>query len=995
MSASMGTISVTLTAVTAQFAQSMKGAAANIKQMQGDLVALSATFAAVGLAAGAAAKSVVSTASGLESAMVRVQAVSQANQQQFEALTATAKKLGATTEFSAKQVAEGMGFMAMSGAETTQIIKGMPAVLQLATAGAMDLASASDIVTNIVTGMGMSIDELNDVNNTLVATMTKSNVDLRQLGTAFKFVGPVAKSAGIAFEEVSASIGLLGNAGIQGSMAGTTLRGAISRILKPSKEAQGVMTDLGVSFTDAKGKIRPLVEIIGQLQIAGAQTADFMTLFGQRAGPGMAALVEQGTASFVKLTEAIEKGKEADIAAIIQEAQLNTFAGQLQILSSSMEAFSNSIGEALMPIMRSVVEVLKGAFDWFNKLHPSIKKVLGVGLLLVAALAPILAALTAVVALLPSFVAGLGAAKVAFVALMAAAPVILGIVAAVVSLIGVVGALQRAFGLSFGGIMDFAVKLGKGMIGIFLKVADVIKTVLLLPLQIIEKGGNLMGKLLGIDNAGSTAANVIRSIGSALNPITNLKAAGDSLLASVKTGFADAGKSAGSTMGNELKKKLDAIMAKAGAAMGPGRSGGPGAQIELTADDIFGEGFGGLEIMPTSMDINFEDVFGKGMTDLSATGDKFMSGLSGFFGDMSKQLNKNADLAVEMAKENEDNLKKHEAYWAKQDRAFTGANIGKGAKQLATGIASMSQEVNSIVQGFMQGGFIGAIVALIMNIIKEMPSFQEQIAMISDVFKMLGEIFNPLVAVMTPTVTLLKDFVNMLRPLGPMLEMIAKVLFPFGKLLKYIGVVIGVIILVVGAIWNAIIEALRGFLKLFEWLPGDRVENAREALKDSKVDLDQMGENIKTMAKEGVGALSEQYDDQKAFAERIKEMRDAKRRGDFLQNEEMDEFSDSLTNIPEGFKIAAARFDAMTDPGGPLDITGTAGAAALAGQESFLDNAQPTIQNITNIQQAVINGESGEELFNEFQRVAADKNMATRGGTSLIAPLAPIGLGVG
>ncbi|HSH40546.1 MAG TPA: phage tail tape measure protein, partial [Arenicellales bacterium] len=180
-------------------------------------------------------------AGDFEQGMNRVQAVSGATGGQLDALREQAKEMGRTTQFSASQAADAMGFLAMAGFEVDEIVGALPGTLQLAAAAQMDLGSAADIVSNILSGYGMEVEELSRVNDVLAKTMSSTNTDLLQLGEAMQYAGPVAAAAGVQFEEAAAAVGLMGNAGIQASMAGTSLRGAISRILNPTAAATKAM----------------------------------------------------------------------------------------------------------------------------------------------------------------------------------------------------------------------------------------------------------------------------------------------------------------------------------------------------------------------------------------------------------------------------------------------------------------------------------------------------------------------------------------------------------------------------------------------------------------------------------------------------------------------------------------------------------------------------------------------------------------------------------
>src|SRR5690606_36567281 len=184
-------------------------------------------------------------------------------------------------------------------------------------------------------------EELGRANDVLVKTFTRTNVDLSMLGESFKYAGPVAKSAGVAFEETAAAIGLMGNAGIQGSMAGTALRGAITRLLKPTAEVARTLQRLGDSATDSEGRLLSLVDIVRQLEESGATTGDMMAIFGQRAGPAMAALVDQGSDALRTLVRELETA--GGTAKRIADVQMRGFRGALEELKSAFEALALAI----------------------------------------------------------------------------------------------------------------------------------------------------------------------------------------------------------------------------------------------------------------------------------------------------------------------------------------------------------------------------------------------------------------------------------------------------------------------------------------------------------------------------------------------------------------------------------------------------------------------------------------------------------------------------
>lgn len=333
-----------------------------------------------------------------ESAMARVLALTGASEDEFARLTGEAKRLGATTAFSASQAAEAMGFFALAGFKVDDILRATGPTLNLAAAGQLELAEAADIATKIMSGMGLTADELQGAIDVMAKAMTTANTDLRMLGDAFKFVGPIAKTAGISLEEITAAIQLLSNAGIQGEMAGTTLRGMILSLTSPSSEAQKELQRLGVRVKDGAGNVRSLTDIIRDLENAlagvgsGEKLASLGTIFPARQAAGAAELVAQGAERLEQATK--DLGSAGGTAARIAATQLDTLKGSAAILKSALEGLAIVVGEALAPVLRewgkaltSVVTVVSRAAQRNKKLFTTIAKVIavvvGVGAVLV------------------------------------------------------------------------------------------------------------------------------------------------------------------------------------------------------------------------------------------------------------------------------------------------------------------------------------------------------------------------------------------------------------------------------------------------------------------------------------------------------------------------------------------------------------------------------------------------------------------------------------
>jgi TP901 family phage tail tape measure protein len=265
----------------------------------------------------------------------------------YEDLEKAAVDAGMAAAFSAKQAGDALGFLAQAGFSATDATQALPGVLDLASAGSLDLARAADIASNALSGFGLGVDELGRVNDVLAKTAASSNTNVEQLGQALKQVAPLAVASSQSLESVSAAIGILGNAGIQATQGGTMLRGAIAALQKPSNEAAGVIESLSVKVNDAEGQMRPLIDVLGDLGKAGATNADLITIFGRETIAGVSAL-SQATGKWsvaIKEAETNSAGFAKEVAAL----KLETLAGQYQILTGSVETYAARLGQTLNP----------------------------------------------------------------------------------------------------------------------------------------------------------------------------------------------------------------------------------------------------------------------------------------------------------------------------------------------------------------------------------------------------------------------------------------------------------------------------------------------------------------------------------------------------------------------------------------------------------------------------------------------------------------------
>lgn len=402
-----------------------------------------------------------------EQAMNKVGVLTNATGEDFDKLQNLARELGKTTQFSASQAADAMGFLAMAGFDTEKIIGSLPGTMQLAAAANMDLGRAADIVSNVLTGYGMEASEIDRVNDVLVKSFTSANTDLGQFAEAMKVAGPIAKGMGITFEETSAVIGIMGNAGFQASLAGTALRATLSRLSNPAKDAQRALGRLGIKksdITDTDGNLRSLTDIVRTLGDAGAGASDMMQIFGERAGPAMAAVVEQGADAIAALSQKLDEA--GGTAKRVADAQMNGATGEMRKFASAFEGLQLAIGDS--GLLQWFTEFARSATKWMSGLSASSKTALKWGTIiaaLAAAIAPVLIALGS----LGMAISGI---TVAVAALSAVSLPIVAIIAAVAALAAAVALIYTYWEP----ISTFFSNLWDGILGKFTSAINAIRT---------------------------------------------------------------------------------------------------------------------------------------------------------------------------------------------------------------------------------------------------------------------------------------------------------------------------------------------------------------------------------------------------------------------------------------------------------------------------------------------------------------------------------------
>lgn len=326
---------------------------------------VSVASAAVTAMGGAAVK----TAADFESSMSQVQATMGITKDSMstldgqsvntmDALSDLAKEMGSKTAFSASECAEALNYLALAGYDTQEMADTLPTVLNLAAAGGLDLASASDMVTDAMSALGMETSEADTMVDQMAKTASSTNTSVGQLGEGILTIGATAKSVKGGTAELNTALGILANNGIKGAEGGTHLRNVILSLQNPTDGARKTMESLGVSVYDSEGNMRSLNDILGDLNasmdgMTSAEKANIIsTIFNKTDLSSVNALLANTGDTWDELQTSIENSGGA--AQQMADTQLDNLSGQLTILKSAVEGFAISIGEALMPTIKKI-----------------------------------------------------------------------------------------------------------------------------------------------------------------------------------------------------------------------------------------------------------------------------------------------------------------------------------------------------------------------------------------------------------------------------------------------------------------------------------------------------------------------------------------------------------------------------------------------------------------------------------------------------------------
>lgn len=326
--------------------------------------------AGITLSAGAALGSSVSTFAGFESQMSQVAAISGATQEEFVQLTAEAKEMGATTKFTAQESAEAFNYMAMAGWKTGDMISGISGILSLAAASGEDLGTTSDIVTDALTAFRLQASDAGHFSDVLAQASSNANTNVSMMGESFKYVAPVAGALGYSIEDTSLALGLMANASVKGSMAGTALKTSLANMASPTDNMAAAMEKYGISLTDSEGNMKSLRGVMENLRTSlgglseTEQTAAASTIFGKEAMAGMLAIINASEADWNKLAAAVDNADGASQR--MANTMLDNLSGKLTLFQSALDGVKISLGERMKPYL---VEAL----DWMTDKMPDVE----------------------------------------------------------------------------------------------------------------------------------------------------------------------------------------------------------------------------------------------------------------------------------------------------------------------------------------------------------------------------------------------------------------------------------------------------------------------------------------------------------------------------------------------------------------------------------------------------------------------------------------------
>lgn len=419
--------------------------AKNVSKSMGDIgkgMSKYVTAPLVGLGTAA-----VMTVSKFDDSMSKVQAISGATGDELGKLRDLAKELGSTTAHSASAAADAMGYLALAGWDTNQILAATPDMLSLATAASMDLATAADIVSDTMSAFQMDAERAEEAADIFAAASSNANTDVQMLGEAMKYAGAAANAAEMDLAQTSTILGILADSGIKGSMAGTTFAAMLSDMKNAAEDGTLAVGNMTISLYEADGSMRDMGTIMAEMEHAtkdmttAQRDAALANIFQQRSIRGANILLSTGTERYNELEAAIydSSGAAADMA----ETMGDNIGGAFRQLRSQMEGILIQLGEQLVPIIREQVapalqqfgDFLSRLIDWYTELSPEMQKWVNILLVAVVAAGPVLIVLSKIIGLIGALAPLFGVLKAAMLLLTGPVGIIVAAIAGLIAIL--------------------------------------------------------------------------------------------------------------------------------------------------------------------------------------------------------------------------------------------------------------------------------------------------------------------------------------------------------------------------------------------------------------------------------------------------------------------------------------------------------------------------------------------------------------------------------
>lgn len=385
--------------------EKMQNVGGRISDVGKKLLPITGAVAGIGAAA-------VKTSADFDSAMSNVQALSGASGDELERLRSAALEMGESTAFSATEAADALGYMALAGWDSDQSISALPAVLNLAAASGMDLAAASDMVTDYLSAFGLEASDAAYFSDLLAYAQANSNTSAEQLGEAYKNCAANLHAAGQDVETVTSMLEAMANQGLKGSESGTALAAIMRDITQKMDKGAIKIGDVSVAVQDADGNFRDLTDILSDVQTAtdgmgsAQQAAALATTFTADSTKGLNLLFNEGMDSVAGYEKSLRNG--FGTASQQAETRLDNLSGQVTLLKSALEGAAISIGETLTPMISQLVGWVQQAVDWFNSLDEGQQQMIVTVGLVAAAIGPLLMILGNVVSSVGSILSAVG-----------------------------------------------------------------------------------------------------------------------------------------------------------------------------------------------------------------------------------------------------------------------------------------------------------------------------------------------------------------------------------------------------------------------------------------------------------------------------------------------------------------------------------------------------------------------------------------------------------